>query len=560
MSIRKVSLLILAAILVAVPLFSVACSDDDALSASFRATPTSGPAPLEVTFTSTSTADESDDIVSYAWDFDGDGTVDDTVTTDNVKWTYEEEGTYDVALTVTTTGGDTDTVTETGFVIVGSFVADFSANVETVTFAAAGGTPTAIQFTDASVSDETITAWAWDFDGDGTVDSNLQNPTHTYAGAVNRYDVSLTITSSEGTKTRTKEGFIIVHADSYDAVSLKLNYPMATGQTASKPADKFAELADTYSGGTVDVVVYGGGAALYGYGYDMPAVAAGDIDIAWMSPFFLRNVSPCLDPFGGIPNLVITYQQARVILDTPVTAMVDGAVQAALGSKVLGWFESILGGLMAGKQDMGSTFVKDVWAGKKFGGLYEGAMAPEQAYAGLEELVVGGLNEITEAALGNYDVSGTSWDHYAETGLIDYFPHAMVTVNFSPMVALMNLTKLNSLPTNTQDLITKVIVPECQDYARAIALQDHAEVLKVMAETCDSLNIQTPVQGKAVYDNMVAEGWTPMTDRITAFQEGFAGLGAQIFGILSLTVSQAPQWDQDFLDMLEYAGLTPPAL
>ena len=67
-----------------------------------------------------------------------------------------------------------------------------------------------IPFFDRSITSDAsgIVAWAWDFDGDGTVDSNLQNPRHTYSAA-GRYDVSLTVTTNGGTTTTTRSGYVV---------------------------------------------------------------------------------------------------------------------------------------------------------------------------------------------------------------------------------------------------------------------------------------------------------------------------------------------------------------
>jgi PKD repeat protein len=48
-----------------------------------------------------------------------------------------------------------------------------------------------INFTDTSTGSPT--SWQWDFNGDGTVDSTLQNPSYTFAGA-GSYPVTLTVT------------------------------------------------------------------------------------------------------------------------------------------------------------------------------------------------------------------------------------------------------------------------------------------------------------------------------------------------------------------------------
>ncbi len=66
---------------------------------SFTASPSSGAAPLAVTF-SVST-DEDGDLTSYEWDFDGNGTFDATTTSSPTAYTYETPGTYSVRVRVT---------------------------------------------------------------------------------------------------------------------------------------------------------------------------------------------------------------------------------------------------------------------------------------------------------------------------------------------------------------------------------------------------------------------------------------------------------------------------
>lgn len=52
-----------------------------------------------------------------------------------------------------------------------------------------------------------ILAYAWDFDGDGVVDSNLANPSHVYVNCGN-YNVSLTIVDSLGAYTAVKQNYV----------------------------------------------------------------------------------------------------------------------------------------------------------------------------------------------------------------------------------------------------------------------------------------------------------------------------------------------------------------
>jgi hypothetical protein len=67
------------------------------------ATPTSGSAPLTVSFSSAGTADPDGDALSYAWDFDADGTVDSRAP--NATFTFTRNGNYRPVLKVTDSTG-----------------------------------------------------------------------------------------------------------------------------------------------------------------------------------------------------------------------------------------------------------------------------------------------------------------------------------------------------------------------------------------------------------------------------------------------------------------------
>jgi PKD repeat protein len=93
--------------------------------------------------------------------------------------------------------------------------ADFVADDTTVDMG------TTVSFTDLSDGNgETITAWAWDFDGDGVTDSTVKNPTWTYNEAMepsSTFTVSLTVTTINNpgaddvrTDTATKANYITV--------------------------------------------------------------------------------------------------------------------------------------------------------------------------------------------------------------------------------------------------------------------------------------------------------------------------------------------------------------
>ena len=138
--------------------------------ASFTASPSSGASPLSVAFTDTTFTDDPAGVQTWAWDFDGDGSIDST--NQNDTWIYANCGAYDVTLTVTDIINGTSTTTVVGAVNVDPVSASFTVGE----VAPASGL---WQFTDTS--SPTPTAWAWDFDGDGIVDDTTQNPIYVQA-------------------------------------------------------------------------------------------------------------------------------------------------------------------------------------------------------------------------------------------------------------------------------------------------------------------------------------------------------------------------------------------
>lgn len=72
----------------------------------------------------------------------------------------------------------------------------------------AGTAPLIVQFTDLSASNPD--SWGWDFDGNGSIDSNERNPAYIYENPGN-YTVTLKATNgTDGNNTRTKTGYITV--------------------------------------------------------------------------------------------------------------------------------------------------------------------------------------------------------------------------------------------------------------------------------------------------------------------------------------------------------------
>ena len=74
-----------------------------------------------------------------------------------------------------------------------------------------GASPLTVQFTDRSFSSAAggVLAWSWDLNGDGVVDSTVQNPSFIYAGC-GTWNVSLTVLDAANpASTLTRTGFIV---------------------------------------------------------------------------------------------------------------------------------------------------------------------------------------------------------------------------------------------------------------------------------------------------------------------------------------------------------------
>jgi PKD repeat protein len=151
-------------------------------------TPTTGLAPLAVTFTSTA-SDIDGTIASYAWTF-GDGG---TSALQSPTHTYTTSGTF----TATVTATDNLGATAKANVSIG---VGATANKPPTASASAnptsGTAPLAVGFTGSGTdTDGTIASYAWTFGDGGT--STQQSPSHTYAAAGN-FTATLVVTDNGG--------------------------------------------------------------------------------------------------------------------------------------------------------------------------------------------------------------------------------------------------------------------------------------------------------------------------------------------------------------------------
>jgi PKD repeat protein len=179
---------------------SIAVQSGPALTADFTGSPTSGVAPLGVSFTDTSTGGPT----SWSWDF-GDGS---TSVQQNPSHTYSAAGTYSVTLSVSN-GTGSATTTKANYVTASqsgpALTADFTGSPTS------GVAPLGVSFTDTSTGGPT--SWSWDF-GDGST-SVQQNPSHTYSAA-RTYSVTLSVSNGTGSATTTKANYVTVTAPPAD--------------------------------------------------------------------------------------------------------------------------------------------------------------------------------------------------------------------------------------------------------------------------------------------------------------------------------------------------------
>ena len=171
--------------------------------ASATASPQSGKAPLNVTFTGIAEDAEDDaSALTYAWDFDGDGIYEagtDTLTPPVQN--YATPGIYGVKFRVTDSDGASDVDTVPVLVTDPDAPANQQPTAALQVDIAEGDAPLAVNFdaSGSSDSDGSIVDYAWDWDGDGLYDSvgESTNAIHTYTEP-GSYDMKLRVEDNDG--------------------------------------------------------------------------------------------------------------------------------------------------------------------------------------------------------------------------------------------------------------------------------------------------------------------------------------------------------------------------
>jgi PKD repeat protein len=202
--------------------------------AAFSVSAASGTAPLKVQFT----LDTVEPLDSFAWDFNGDGVVDNQV--DLVPtFTYNTAGIYNATLTVTNAAG-TDSISRSIAVTdpVTPPTAGFTPSVTQ------GTAPLVVSFTNTTSGN--VTSFSWDFNGDGVPDdTSTVSPSFTYQQP-GVYTVTLNVaneagsTSASATIQVTASVPAPVASFTASALSVETNTPVTFTNTTQEPVDTLA--------------------------------------------------------------------------------------------------------------------------------------------------------------------------------------------------------------------------------------------------------------------------------------------------------------------------------
>ncbi len=155
------------------------------LTATTSASPTTGNAPLSVSFTGSASGGTAP--YSYSWAF-GDGS---TSTSQNPSHTYSSAGTYTANLTVTDGASPASTATSSVTVTVSAVGNPLTATASATP--SSGQVPVNVAFNGTATGGTPPYSYSWAF-GDGTT-STSQNPSHSY-GTAGTYTATLTVTDS----------------------------------------------------------------------------------------------------------------------------------------------------------------------------------------------------------------------------------------------------------------------------------------------------------------------------------------------------------------------------
>lgn len=173
-----------------------------AINAQFTATPTSGPAPLTVSFDGSASTAPAGQITAYDWDFNNSNLFKDASGA-KASYTFNQSGTYTVALRVTDNTNQYQISTQQ-ITVNGANAPTSVISIPSPSGKYFSGTQYSFDGSQSSSPNGKIVSYEWDF-GDGTPHANTRVANHTYKDT-GKFEVSLKTTDDSGVSgTATQE-------------------------------------------------------------------------------------------------------------------------------------------------------------------------------------------------------------------------------------------------------------------------------------------------------------------------------------------------------------------
>jgi len=308
-------------------------------TAILEASPTSGAAPLSVTFKATnSMAAAGRWIAVYEWDVDGDGSYERVTTNALFSWVYGAAGTNTARLRVTDNQGLQDVAFQT-------IVVSPAANPPVVSLSVdsqQGTIPLTVIFTAQLTSGGPVAAYQWDFNGDGAYDlstaTHIVSHTYTEAGA---YQASVTAVDGAGLSgvdsvaitASVAQGLKVWISTPKDGAVLWGESVSLRAQTA--PGNRTQAVRFEYKREDAETWT-----VLGGYIYPPPY----SFSAAW-------NVTGLSDGYNYQLRARALDTAANEIVSDSITVIVDSGNATAVGA--------IVEGFVGGKQQKNQVFSKD---------------------------------------------------------------------------------------------------------------------------------------------------------------------------------------------------------
>lgn len=226
--------------------------ENEQTAASFVANPDSGEIPLNVTFDATSSFDPDGEIVSYEWDFDGDGRFDDAEG-EIVKNTFTQEGTFEITLRVTDNNNQSSTTSMT--IEAGSVGGLRAVITPPLSEGETYYTKDDYQFSGSLSQIKTgkIVKYAWDF-GDGTkLQSRSVSHAYTKAGT---YTVKLTVQDANGNSDESTLEIQVVEEGTPPTAVIKTTPTLSSGKVSGPVPLTVVFDGSTSSDAEKDIVDY----------------------------------------------------------------------------------------------------------------------------------------------------------------------------------------------------------------------------------------------------------------------------------------------------------------